>query len=180
MKKSILIIKSLVVAGALFLTSCNTDDSINCPEPLTGELTAKEIGFAGSWEFAAMVAEEAVDITNDDTSNPSKDIYAQYSACERDLVYDFMDNRNYTLKQGFMAPDCDNKQTLAGTWALDANNILTFVAACASQTIQLEMNEAGDAFTYVSNLNFRDASGAVKSTKVTFTYDKIVEDETPQ
>lgn len=179
MKKSILVIQSLMVMVALFMVSCNSDDSIKCPEPLTGELNATESEFAGTWAFSAMMADEAIDLTNDNTANPSKDIYAQYSACDRDLVYDFMNDRKYSLKQAFVAPDCDNKQTLTGTWSL-TGKALTFLANCSSQTIQIEKSEAGDEFSFVSIVNFRDVSGGIKSANVTFTYEKVVVDNTPQ
>ena len=179
MKKSILVIKSLMVMFALFMVSCNSDDSITCPDPLTGELSASESEFTGTWVFSAMMAEEAIDITNDNTANPSKDIYAQYSACDRDLVYNFINDRKYSLKQGFVATDCNNKQTLAGTWSL-TGNALNFVANCSSQTVQIVKNETGDEFSFKSVVNFRDVSGGIRTSNVTFTYAKIVVDNTPQ
>ena len=180
MKKSILVIKSLMVMTALFMVSCISDDDIKCPEPLTGALNASESEFSGSWKFSGMMADDAVDITNDNTDNPSKDIFAQYSACERDLVYDFMSNRNYSLKQGYLAPDCNNKQSLTGTWSLTSDDMLNFVANCSTQINKIVISEAGDTFSYATSLNFREASGAVKTTKVTYTYEKIEAVETPE
>ncbi|WP_027127436.1 DUF5004 domain-containing protein [Gelidibacter mesophilus] len=174
MKKLNLITKSLMVFGALFMVSCNTDDGFTCPEPLVGELSADETAFAGTWVFVGMEADKAVDITDDNIDNPSEDIYAQYSACERDLIYDFMANRNYSLKQGSSSADCDNKDSLTGTWGLTGNT-LTFVANCASQNIVIDMGAVENVFTYESTLNFRDVSGSVKPVKVTFTYERMVE-----
>src|SRR5690554_3638472 len=109
MRKSILIMKSLMVIVALSVVSCNSDDDIKCPDALTGELSATETQFSGSWRFSGMETEEAIDITDDNTDNPSTDIYAQYGACDRDVKYDFMSNRDYELKQGYAAVDCNNK-----------------------------------------------------------------------
>ena len=50
---------------------------------------------------------------------------------------------------------------------------LTFVANCASETVQITMSESRDSFSYDSDLRFRDAVGNMKTTKVTFTYDKV-------
>lgn len=174
MKKSILFIKTLVLVGALLMFSCNNDDGVSCPEPLIGELDASETEFAGTWEFTAMVAEEAIDITDDKTDNPSTDIYAQFPECQQDLTYTFAKNRDYVQKQGFLADECQNKQSVSGTWKLTADT-LTFVAICATQSIKIDVNEAGDAFSYTAILNFQDAKAGLKTTKVTFTYSKVSE-----
>lgn len=160
---------------ALFMFSCSNDDGIKCPEALTGELSASETEFSGTWAFTAMVAEEAIDITDDDTENPDKDIYSQFSECQRDLVYDFKNDRKYVYQQGSVAEDCQ-EQSLNGTWSLEAD-VLTFVASCASQRIDIKMSEAGDAFSYDSVVSFNEADGGVKTTKVTFTYEKVNDGE---
>ena len=180
MKKSNLIVKSLMVMTVLFMVSCNSDDSITCPADLTGALNANETEFSGTWIFSGMMADEAIDLTDDKTDNPSKDVFAQYGACDRDLVYNFNGDRKYSLKQGSLASDCNNKESFAGTWSLTAAKALTFVANCAMQTTQITMGEDDDTFSYTSNLSFRDATGLVKTTKVTFTYTKVLETETPQ
>lgn len=179
MKKSNLIIKSLMVMGALFMTSCNTDDGISCPDPLVGELTAKETEFAGKWIFTAMEADKAIDITDDKTDNPNTDLFAQHTACDRDLVYDFLSNRDYSYKQGSVAADCTNKQSLTGTWSL-ADSKLSFVANCSSQTMPIVISETGDSFSYDATLNITDANGDAKTAKVTFTYTKEPTTVTPQ
>lgn len=169
-----------MVMVALFMVSCDTDDSIKCPDALIGELNATENQFSGTWVFSAMEADVAVDITDDDEDNPSKDIFAQYSLCQSDLVYNFMDDRNYTYKQGYSAADCQNKLQSTGTWALTGDKSLTFVANCASETVRITTSEAGNTFSYETNLNFQDVNGIVKATKVTFTYTKEGEVVTPQ
>lgn len=179
MRKSIFIMKSLMVVIALSVVSCNTDDDIKCPDALIGELSATEAEFSGSWKFAGMEADEALDLTDDNTDNPSTDIFAQYSSCERDLEYNFMSDRKYELKQGYSAVDCNNKLALDGTWNLTGDD-LTFVANCASQRITIEQSEDGNEFSYESLLNFRDVNGLEKSVKVTFTYEKVAGESEPQ
>ena len=163
----------------LFMVSCNTDDSVDCPDDLTGALSDTESEFAGAWIFSGMMAEDALDLSDDKTDNPSKDIFAQYSECDRDLVYNFMTDRNYTLKQGYEAEECNNKQSLAGTWSLTSGELLTFVASCATQSTKIDISDSGDSFSYSVNLNFQDVNGAQKTTKVKFTYSKVIEDKTP-
>src|SRR5690606_19051372 len=94
-----------------------------CPDPLIGELTAIETEFSGSWKYIGMEAEEAIDITDDNTDNPSTNLFAQLKDCDRDMVYNFMTNRNYEIKQGYVAANCNNKQTLTGTWSLTATDL---------------------------------------------------------
>lgn len=177
MKKSILSIKALVVMVALVTFSCSNDDDIQCPEALTGELTATETEFAGTWELTAMLAEDAIDITNDETENPSKDVFAQFTECQRDLVYDFKTDRAYSYKQGSVAEDCQNEQSINGSWSLN-DELLTFVASCTTQRVNIDLNKEGDAFTFDSVLSFNVAEGGVKTTKVTFTYERVTDGET--
>lgn len=180
MKKSNLIIQSLMVMTAFFMVSCNNDDGINCPADLTGELNATETQFSGTWEFSGMMAEDAIDISDDKIDNPNKNIYEQYTPCARDLVYNFMTDRKYSLKLGSLAADCTDKQELTGTWRLEDGKALSFVANCSSQTSQITLDETGKTFSYVTTLTVRDVTGFDKATKVTFTYTKVEVVETPQ
>ncbi|WP_299398393.1 DUF5004 domain-containing protein [uncultured Gelidibacter sp.] len=173
MKKMNLMMKSLLVFTALFMVGCNNDDGIVCPEALTGELTAAETEFSGQWVFSGLVAEDALDITDDKTDNPDKDLYAQYSDCQRDLLYTFMANRGYEFKQGHTAAaDCDGKQSVMGTWSL-TDKVLTYVSGCSTQTVEIELNDEKDAFTYKALVNIREVNGLIRNTKVTFTFEKI-------
>lgn len=176
MKKSILIIKSLFVIGALSIFSCDTDDGIKCPDPLIGELSAIETEFSGSWIYVAMDADEEIDITDDNTNNPSTDLFAQLDDCERDMVYNFMSNRNYEFKQGYLADDCNNPQTLVGTWSLIGSE-LTIVGSCSSQRIPIETNDEGTQFSYDTLLSIRDVNGLEKRLNITFTYQKGAVDQ---
>src|SRR5690606_14347222 len=180
MKKSILVMKSFVLAGALLFVSCNDDDGITCPEAITGELNGAETAFVGTWALSGMIAEDAIDLTDDSEDNPSEDLFVQYSECDRDLVYNFVSDRNYTYKQGSVAEDCNNKLSLVGTWGLTSENRLMLVANCSSQAVNIEIGESSNEFSYDTNLTFKDATGAIKTTKVTFTYTKQAEEVTPE
>lgn len=171
MKRKNVFMKSLMVMAGLFLVSCNNDDGIECPDALSGELTAAETAFSGTWEFSGLVAEDALDITDDGTENPSTDIYAQYTECQRDLVYEFMDTRAYVFKQDYFAEDCQSKQSITGTWSL-TGKILTFVSSCATQSIDIEIHEDSNSFSYDATVNVREVNGNVKTTKLTFTFVK--------
>lgn len=171
--------KSFVLAGALFFVSCN-DDDISCPEAMTGELNTAETAFAGKWALSGMIAEDAIDLTDDSEDNPSEDLFVQYSECDRDLVYNFVSDRNYTYKQGSVAEDCNNKLSLVGTWGLTSENRLMLVANCSSEAVNIETGESSNEFSYDTNLTFKDATGAIKTTKVTFTYTKQAEEVTPE
>lgn len=162
--------KSLLVMSVFFMVSCNDDDSVSCPEAITGELTAVEKEFAGKWELKGMLAEEAIDITDDKTANPLKDIYGQLPACKQDLYFSF-DGRDYVEKQGYTEENCTNKASLKGTWKLAADN-LAFVASCTTQSLKIEFNEAKTEFSYSSTLTFQDQKEGLKTTKVKFTYVK--------
>lgn len=170
MKRSILFMKSLLIMSVFFMVSCNDDDTVSCPEAISGDLTAVETEFAGKWELKDMVAEEAIDITEDKTENPLKDIYAQLPACKQDLYFSF-DGRDYVEKQGYTAEDCTNKASLKGTWKLAGDN-LVFVASCTTQSLKIEFNEDKTEFYYSSTLTFQDQKEGLKTTKVTFTYAK--------
>lgn len=180
MKKSILVMKCLMVMGALFVVSCDTDDTIKCTDPLTGEMSAEETEFTGIWKVVAMEANDALDITDDDISNPSTDVFAQFSDCERDLVYEFNGDRNYAQEQGYNAALCKNKDAIAGTWSLTKSglneDVLNFVANCNSLELKIEINDLRDAFTYKSNVRFQDVNGVFKFVSVKFTYERVERD----
>lgn len=179
MRKSNVIFMSLIMVMGLFMVSCDNDDDIKCPDALTGALAANETAFSGSWVFSAMVAEEAIDVTDDNTANPSTDIFNQYEPCTRDLSYDFKNNRDYALKLGGIVADC-NKETITGTWSLSPINNLTFVSGCSSQAIQITLNEDGTQFSYKLNANLKNINGEFKVTPVTYTYTKLSPEATPQ
>lgn len=171
--------KSLMVMVALTVFSCNTDDSIDCPDPLTGELSAEESQFSGTWTLVAKESDVAIDLTDDEIDNPSKDIFAQNKECDRDLILDFKTNRNYEEKFGHTAVDCENKLSFGGTWGL-AGNDLTFVGDCSSQRISIKKNEEGNQFSYETTGPIRDVNGVAKTVKLTFTYEKDATEPQPE
>ena len=168
-----------MVMAVLFMVSCNTDNDMECPETIKGPLNDVETEFLGSWRFIAMEAEDPVDVTDDDIDNASKDIYAQYTDCERDWIYEFKNDRDYTYKLGYSLEDCKSRYDLVGTWSLSTENSLTFIDNCASETVQIKKSETDNTFSYESLMNFKDAVGNMKTTIVTFTYKRVESEITP-
>jgi len=171
MKKSILVIGSLFIMNVLFV-GCSLGDESNCPNDLTGALSAIESDFAGTWALTGMVAEDEVDITDDDVDNPSTEIYSQLPGCQQDVVYNFNSDRSFIIEQAYNVPNCPNKATVEGTWSLSGNQ-LNLVAQCQTQVYAIVINTEGTLFTIDDNYNFNDQSGVIISSGVTLTYEKM-------
>ncbi|NMH87146.1 DUF5004 domain-containing protein [Flavivirga algicola] len=170
MKKRNALMISLAVV-ALMIVGCNNDDS-NCIPDLTGELSSEETSFSHTWVLAEIVSDKEIDLTDDNDDNPSTDLFSQYSACERDAVYEFKNDRNYAFKQGQLPSGCNNKQTSVGTWKLEGNT-LTLVSFCNMRIIDIEINTEKTSFFIEDNFNFTDAKGTVVNSNVKFTYNKV-------
>lgn len=173
MKKPILFIKSLIFASILFV-GCDSSDDIECPEALTGELSEKETSFTGTWSLISVVTEDEIDLTDDDTENPTTDLYSQLPDCENDMVYTFETDRTYTYYLGKNAADCATQQEITGTWQLTENNNLVFVTNCSSGGNLIEFNEDETEFSFEATYNFTDVDGYTITTKTTFTYGKSI------
>lgn len=149
--------------------SCDSDDETNCPEDFTGSLGTGEEVLVGKWQLEAIKAEEAIDLTDDDTDNPLKDLFAQYSACQKDAFYTFETDRTYAYDQGQTAEDCENAFSSDGTWRF-ASNGLNLVSSCSVQTNELEFNEDFSKFTFSVAYRITDVNGKVVQTTSNFTY----------
>ncbi|MFB9056551.1 DUF5004 domain-containing protein [Mariniflexile ostreae] len=173
MKKSILLVKSLLIMSVLIVSCDNNDDSIQCPEAITGELIPIESDFTGRWELKSITVEDEIDITDDNEDNPSLDLFAQYSECQKDIVYNFNDDRSYELALGQVASDCSNKLKVEGTWKL-SETTLTLVANCSRDLIVIDVNEDATEFVLEAVYSFKDVDGNIIKTKATSTYEKQV------
>lgn len=173
MRKPILLVKSLIAAGILFVSCDNGSDDIQCPEAITGELSTTETAFTGTWTLQSIVTEDEIDLTDDDTDNPSTDIYSQLTDCENDLTYEFSSDRSYTYSLGKTATDCSNENEVSGTWELSETEILRFVGNCTSQTLAIDVNDENTVFTFEGTYNFTDINQNTVSSKTTFTYAKL-------
>ncbi|WP_166963479.1 DUF5004 domain-containing protein [Yeosuana marina] len=171
MKKSIVFVKTIMVASLLFV-GCSNDNSPNCPQALTGELDATETAFVGDWSFMGMVSEKEIDLTDDNEDNPSTNIYDQFEECQQDLIYSFENDRSYSLKQGYVATNCTNKVQLNGTWKL-TGGVLSFVTNCSTNYLNIEFNNDKTEFTFEETYKFVDVDGQIITSKVTFTYGKM-------
>ncbi|MGM5471341.1 DUF5004 domain-containing protein [Flavobacteriaceae bacterium LMO-SS05] len=155
----------------LLLSSCDLGDNVKCPDALTGGLSEVESDFVGVWDLIDMVAEDAVDLTDDNVDNPSTNIYQQFSECKRDLVYDFKSTRAFTVQQGYAATNCSNKQIVEGTWKLETGK-LSLVSLCTLQSREIVLNTEKTEFTRVDQTTFSDVNGLNINTKVTLTFGK--------
>ncbi|MBO0323720.1 DUF5004 domain-containing protein [Muricauda sp. CAU 1633] len=172
MKRMIFSVGTLLLMGG-FMVSCSTDDgSSDCPEDFTGALVANEEKLVGEWVLSAIVADEAVDITDDDQENPSTDLFAQYNDCQKDGVYTFNANRTYTFEQGLNGTDCQNRGTFDGTWQLSSNT-LSFVDACILQNLTITFNGSETEFTFSDDFNITDVNGTTSEVNVSFTYSLV-------
>src|SRR5690606_5529833 len=127
MKTKIIVIA--IATMGLILTSCNSDDDNNCLPDYTGELLEAEEKLVGTWTLTGIEAEDEIDLTDDDTENPSTNLFAQVSDCEKDLIYTFDDARVMKFMVGTTATDCDNETESTSSWKLTGNR-LYFVNTC--------------------------------------------------
>src|SRR5690606_38520766 len=140
-----------VVVLGLGLNSCNLSDDNDfvCAEDYTGALEENEKVMLGKWKLTAIVAAKEVDITNDNESNPKKDIYVQYSECDQDADFTYEADRGYTNTQGQNVANCTNKLKFKGTWKL-TGKILSFVGSCTTQNTEIEFNGDKSAYSFTS------------------------------
>lgn len=171
--------KSLLVVGVLAITSllssCISDNTIECPEAFTGPILENENVLLGTWKLSAITADKEVDITNDKTDNPNTDIYLQYSECQRDAAYTFDATRGYKYSEAENTDDCSNKLKINGSWRY-IGKVLTLVGNCSSQNVALEFEEENSAFSFSVSSTVRDANGLAIQTLVKFTYTKDTPD----
>lgn len=173
-KKVSLPLLLLVFSG--FLIGCNSDDSDNCVPEFTGELAANEQALVGDWTLTAIVAEEEVDLTDDEEDNPSTDIYAQQSDCQNDATYNFGADRSFTFKQGYAAEDCSDKGQLKGSWKLEGEQ-LSQVYYCSLQTGNIDIDAEDNTISFTNTVRITNVSGQVVETTITYTYTKVEEQQ---
>jgi hypothetical protein len=168
MKRKMIFILFSGIASLLF-TSCIADNGVECPSDYTGALTGDEPDLVGEWVLTAIESDKEIDLTDDDEDNPIKDIYVQYTACQKDAVFAYGQNRTYVFNQGQEASGCVNKTTSEGTWKL-ATGTLSLVSGCSLQTMAIDFNDDKTEYTFSGNYNLRDVDGETMQTKITFTY----------
>jgi hypothetical protein len=168
MKKKFINVMALFMVCAMIL-SCNSDNEDNCPENFTGALLAEEGPLVGEWTLSGVMSAKEIDLTDDDTDNPSKDVFAQYDECERDASYIFKTDRSYTYELGRNVDDCDYSIPSRGTWQLRSEN-LSLVTSCQLFITALEFNEDETGFTYSSIYNITDVDNNIIQTNIEFTY----------
>ncbi len=169
--KSIFMGASLLVG--MVLSGCSDDNDDNCAPDYTGPLTDSESLLVGQWSLSAINSDKALDLTDDEVENPSTDIYAQYTDCQKDARYDFAEDRNYNFAQGAVETNCDNKLITNGTWQYD-NSQINFVNSCVILNLPITFINANTSFKSVSeNLLVKDVTGSVTTVTWTFVYTKV-------
>ncbi|CAM3330795.1 DUF5004 domain-containing protein [Zobellia roscoffensis] len=169
MRKNLVYVLTAVLCNGLFLACDSTDNSIDCPEDFTGALATNEEKLPGDWVLTAMTADTEVDLTDDQTDNPSTDLFAQYEDCQKDARYSFGANRTYLYLQSQNAENCDNEVTLGGTWQL-TEDLLSLTGSCNVSNIPLNFKDDATAFSFTETFNIADAEGKTIQANVTFTY----------
>lgn len=164
---------AIATMGIIF-TSCNSDDDNNCLPNYTGELLAPEETLVGTWVLTSVVANDEVDLTDDDTENPSTNLFAQFSDCEKDLIYTFNDARVMEFLVGTTATDCDNETESTSSWKLDGNR-LYFINTCLEFYVDLAFAGDDSAFSIESEVVITDVEDENITTTVTYVYTKSLD-----
>ncbi|WP_318309116.1 DUF5004 domain-containing protein [Flagellimonas crocea] len=168
MKNKFLSIGVLLLTG-IVMFSCSSDDGTQCPPDFTGELSTNEEKLVGEWVLSAIVAGEALDLTDDGVDNPSTNLYGQYTDCQQDAVYTFGSQRTFSYEEGQNAEDCTNKIQTSGTWELSSNT-LRLTASCTIQSTTVEFNTEATEFSFAETFNVKDVTGTTTQTTIAFTY----------
>ncbi|MGJ8738320.1 DUF5004 domain-containing protein [Zobellia laminariae] len=174
MKRKFMFLLTAVLCNGLFLACNDTDDTIECIEDFSGVLASAEEKLPGDWMLTAMTADTEIDLTDDETDNPLKDLFAQYEDCQKDASYSFGTNRTYVYRQAQNTADCTNQVTLGGTWQL-SDDTLRLVTDCNLSSIALTFAEDDSAFMFTNSFSIADAEGKTIQTNVTFTYTLTVQ-----
>lgn len=162
---------AIATMGILF-TSCNSDDDNSCIPDYTGELLAAEEKLVGTWVLTAIVAEDEVDITDDETENPSTNLFAQYSDCEKDAFYTFDADREMNFMVGTTATDCDNETETTGSWKLEGNRI-SFISTCLEFFMDVAFTGDDSAFSIETEAQITDVEGDQINTTVIYVYTQL-------
>ncbi|ETN94800.1 DUF5004 domain-containing protein [Zhouia amylolytica] len=163
----------LLMLGGVML-SCDSNDDISCAEDFTGDLTTSEEVLVGEWNLSAVVAEDEIDLSDDEVENPTTDLLSQYTACQKDVAYIFDAERNFTIEQSYNVADCAEKGQLAGTWMLNGE-ALNLVYACSRLSTGIDIHAEGTTFSFTGIENIQDINGQIIETTVTYTYTKQLE-----
>jgi len=172
MKKSIVLICSVLVINLLSVGCSSVDGESSCSQDLTGALSTTEADFVGTWTLTGLISEIEVDLTDDNMSNPSTEVFSQLPECQKDVVYIFNSDRTFAIQQAYNVEGCPNKALVEGTWKLSGGQ-LTLVALCSSPRYNIILNSEFTLFTLEDTYNFNDQTGVIINSDVILTYEKI-------
>lgn len=171
--------KNLVIAIAtlgIIFTSCSSDDDNNseCTADYIGELSASEEKLVGTWILTGLEAEDEIDLTDDDTDNPSADIFSQFTECQKDKIFTFNAEREMEALDGTTATNCSDEETSIHQWKME-NNRIYFIHQCLEFYMDATFNGDNSSFTFESNIIIKDVEGENVTTTVTYEYTKEVD-----
>lgn len=166
------ILPVILIGFGLMTSSCISDDTISCTPNYTGILDQTESLLVGTWVMTAATAQDEVDITDDDTDNPSTDLFSQFPECERSLSYSFTENRGFTLVKGSDALDCEGGYTVEGSWKY-SGTVLEVVTNCVRGGMDITLTEENSSFVNQEIQQVVTANGLIVQTLVTYTFTRL-------
>ncbi|MCK0157465.1 DUF5004 domain-containing protein [Cellulophaga sp. F20128] len=165
------VLSACLVSVLLMNCSPKDDDSNGCVEEFVGAVSATETFLVGDWVLTATASNIDVDLTDDGEDNPSTDVFAQSTDCQKDAVYSFNVDRKYSFKNGYSATDCAQKFENKGTFQLAGTN-LSITSTCALFNIPIEVNGSETEFTVTNVVNV-PSNGQTVAAVFTYTYTKM-------
>lgn len=167
----------MAVAGVLFLSGCNTNDEMECPQPISGPLSATEQTVSGNWVLTALEGSFAIDLTDDDTDNASTNLLGQLSDCRQIARYEFNADRemNYIIADE-VEEVCEEELVFSGTWKSDGE-VMTVVVGCATARFAIVEEEGVKTISYNTYEQVFNFQGETIPMQVFYTYTFIPDAE---
>jgi hypothetical protein len=174
MKRKEKLITAFAILSTLFI-SCNSNDDTNCDPDFTGALTQTEQVLVGKWILTAIVSDKEVDLTDDDTDNPSTNLYSQSTNCKKDIFYSFNESRVMKFVIGSTAENCSNKSESTSSWEFKSGT-LSFVQSCLLFQSKIDFATDNLSFSNVeNNVSIKEIDDTVVTVKLTYTYTKEID-----
>ena len=135
MKKQLLSVALLALAGTLAFTSCKKDDDGG-----SNSASAKENLTTGQWRMTA----NSVTTSMSGGGSSTNDVFATYDACEKDDLTKFEAAGGVTVDEGASKCNSSDPQSYsAGTWALENNNATLALTDGSTERFKIdELNSA--------------------------------------
>ncbi len=166
----ILMLLLTIISVSSIGCSSSSDDSNQCSQDFEGALSSSEEIMVGKWVLTSATSDEEIDLTNDNEDNPSTNIYAQYSDCQKDSFYVFDNDRVMEFIVDSEST-CNFHQEINATWELQ-EDILSFYTNCLLIKLKINLATDNSAFTTTSYVNIIDVNNVTTATTIVLTYNK--------